>query len=83
MGRVLRAMARGATLGAGIGTVGGTAILLILGLWIRTPVLLKASPIQVKVIAGFMAFAVVPATIVGAIGFGLSALFARTERAGR
>ncbi len=66
-------------MGAVIGTVGGVAILLLLGLWVRAPVLVEASPIRVKVIAVFMAFAVIPTMVVGAIGFGLGALVCRAK----
>ena len=79
IGRVLRAMVRGAVVGAVIGTVGGVAILLLLGLWVRAPVLVEASPIRIKVIVVFMAFAVIPTTVLGAIGFGLSALLTRAK----
>ncbi len=69
-------------MGAVIGTVGGVAILLLLGLWVRAPVLVEASPIRVKVIAVFMAFAVIPTMVVGAIGFGFSALVSRAKASG-
>lgn len=61
-------------MGGGTGTVAGAAILLLLWLWVRAPVLIEASPIRVKVVLVFMAFAVIPTTVVGAMGFGLSAL---------
>ena len=72
-------MVRGAVVGAVIGTVGGVAILLVLGLWIRTPVLVNASALTVKVVVLFMACAVISNTVAGAIGFGLGALVCRAK----
>lgn len=72
--RLIRGITRGALIGATFGMVGGVAILLVLGLWIRTPVLTKDAATAMKSSLMFMAFALMATATVGAVGFGLASL---------
>ena len=79
--RLARDSARGCMFGGVLGALGGVAILLFLRICIQPPVLMPGSTLRGRVIAAFMAFALVPSASVGAAAFAIRAVVARKRQA--
>ena len=73
-----RGVLRGGLLGGSIGLVCGGAVLLMLGLCVRTPMLTQHGPLAaVEVSTIFMGLAIGLPALVGAFGFGIRTLSSR------
>lgn len=63
-----------------MGAVCGGVVLLVLGLWVRTPMLTRWGPlVALKVSTFVMGLTIVLPALVGPLGFGISALSSRAN----